>query len=54
MDPVPATGPGVVPSLSVRPAELVGPDNNSRRFPRWTSANAGGNAVSTSNPNTFV
>ena len=38
-------GPGLAPSVIARPAELVGPLNSSRRLPRLTSANAGGNGV---------
>ena len=34
-------GPGRAPSGMTRPAELAGPLNSSRRFPRLTSANAG-------------
>ena len=37
-------GPGLAPSGIGRPAELVGPLSRSRRLPRVTSANAGGEA----------
>ena len=38
-------GPGVAPSAIGRPAEDFGPESSSRRFPRLTSANAGGALV---------
>ena len=47
-------GAGCAPSGIGRPAELFGPARSSRRFPRFTSANAGAALVRSSKPSLSV